>query len=705
MRITNKIMQNNSLYNINNNKVAEDQLNAMMSTGKRITRPSDDPVIAIRALRLRSNVTQLSQYYEKNAKDAESWLDVTADSLSTVTDVLTDAVKQATKGANMDLTLDDLSIIVTQMDALSKEYYSTGNVDYAGRYVFTGYRTDTALSFSKTTTSDYTDINDEFNSGDVGSSKRVLGNYLLDSSALSSATEVPVESDITECTIGRIRLSYDNLNYISGDGNTATLKYREDLTQPATSTVNGTVNVINATYKNTSGETKYISVPLDTYSDTDTTSKTVTIDGITYTATQNDDGTYKIDFTDGDGNSCTIALTANGVYDEENSTTDYIQSASTAIGSVSESTITYTNGTAGTQTSVTIPLLAVIGQTYSITLDDAHVATVNSDGTYTVKTTTSTAEDNGTASNVVVNVTSNGSIHSSYKEYSLEIPTDNIIYSTTSEEEIDAIYTTLSEDTSETAVAYLNAATGEVLLNGYLQDKLSVLPDIINANSMDVVYDKKEWESGDIRPENLFNCTYNYQDTNGEDKQILYNKGSAAHTIAYDVGFAQSVVVNTTADAVFTTDVKRDIDDLNSILNKLKQIDGTITNLEGKLAAETKDTDEYNNIKKEISAAEKSYNYFRSQLQEEFEHKITSMQKALDTANIAVTDNGTRSKRLDLISTRLMGQTTTFKTLKSENEDADLAETITHLTSAQVTYEASLMATGKISQTSLMNYI
>jgi len=698
-------MQNNSLYNINNNKVAEDQLNAMMSTGKRITRPSDDPVIAIRALRLRSNVTQLSQYYEKNAKDAESWLDVTADSLSTVTDVLTDAVKQATKGANMDLTLDDLSIIVTQMDALSKEYYSTGNVDYAGRYVFTGYRTDTALSFSKTTTSDYTDINDEFNSGDVGSSKRVLGNYLLDSSALSSATEVPVESDITECTIGRIRLSYDNLNYISGDGNTATLKYREDLTQPATSTVNGTVNVINATYKNTSGETKYISVPLDTYSDTDTTSKTVTIDGITYTATANDDGTYKIDFTDGDGNSCTIALTANGVYDEENSTTDYIQSASTAIGSVSESTITYTNGTAGTQTSVTIPLLAVIGQTYSITLDDAHVATVNSDGTYTVKTTTATAEDNGTASNVVVNVTSNGSIHSSYKEYSLEIPTDNIIYSTTSEKEKDAIYKTLSEDTSETAVAYLNAATGEVLLNGYLQDKLSVLPDIINANSMDVVYDKKEWESGDIRPENLFNCTYNYQDTNGEDKQILYNKGSAAHTIAYDVGFAQSVVVNTTADAVFTTDVKRDIDDLNSILNKLKQIDGTITTLEGKLAAETKDTDEYNNIQKEISAAEKSYNYFRSQLQEEFEHKITSMQKALDTANIAVTDNGTRSKRLDLISTRLMGQTTTFKTLKSENEDADLAETITHLTSAQVTYEASLMATGKISQTSLMNYI
>ena len=52
-----------------------------------------------------------------------------------------------------------------------------------------------------------------------------------------------------------------------------------------------------------------------------------------------------------------------------------------------------------------------------------------------------------------------------------------------------------------------------------------------------------------------------------------------------------------------------------------------------------------------------------------------------------------------------MTQTTTFKTLQSENEDIDLAETVTQLTSAQVTYEASLMATGKISQNSLMNYI
>ena len=74
MRMTNKIMQNNSLYNINNNKILQDKLSTQMSTQKKITRPSDDPVVAIRALRLRSSVSELSQFYEKNSPDAESWL-------------------------------------------------------------------------------------------------------------------------------------------------------------------------------------------------------------------------------------------------------------------------------------------------------------------------------------------------------------------------------------------------------------------------------------------------------------------------------------------------------------------------------------------------------------------------------------------------------------------------------------------------------
>lgn len=696
MRITNKIMQNNSLYNINNNKVTEDQLNTMMSTGKKITRPSDDPVIAIRALRLRSNVTQMEQYYEKNAKDAKSWLDVTADALSTVTSVLTDCVKQATKGANKDLTLDDLSTIVTQMDALSKEYYSTGNVDYAGRYVFTGYRTDTALTFSTTTTEDYTNINDEFNGKDISSSKRIVGKHRFD----NVDTAEIVESNIKEIEVGRIRLSYDNLNYHNDikETNEVSLKWREAIAQPATASVDKSHNILNLTFKTITGATHNVSLPAPINADTVENYEIKSEDGFEYDAVVNNDGSYDINAIC-DGTVYKMHIKKDGTF----VTTDpKIDSGQGSIERVDRTTIRYT-GEDGNPVEIGLPIIPAIGQYYTMDINqDGQKAnvTVNSDGTFTIREATTTSNDDGTTSQYVVQVTANGSVHSSYKETTLTINNDHILISTDTQDKIDSAYCNLDDGTDS---AYLNAVTGEILLNKALSNKLAALPDLINANAIDVVYNKKEWEEGDIRPENLFACEYNYDDK-GEAKQIHYNKGTAAHDIAYDVGFAQSVVVNTTAEDVFTTNIKRDIDDLSQKLSELQQMSSTLRILKDEYSKET-DESEKSRLSSIIDAANKAYDTMREQMQKEFEHKITSMQKALDTANIAVTDNGTRSKRLDLVDSRLMSQTTTFKTLQSENEDIDLATTVTQLTSAKVTYEASLMATGKISQTSLMNYI
>lgn len=703
MRITNKIMQNNSLYNINNNKVTEDQLNTMMSTGKKITRPSDDPVIAIRALRLRSNVTQLSQYYEKNAKDAESWLQVTADALSTITDVLTDCVKQATKGANKDLTLDDLDTIITQMDALAQEYYSTGNVDYAGRYVFTGYRTDTALTYDKTTTATYTDINDEFTAGNIAESNRVVGKYKLENAQiLDSSVSATLENEIVERTVGRLRLSYDNLDYQKPekeeDKKSAVLKYREVLAQPATSSVTDTINSVSLTFKDELGVTHYAAIPLNK---ADKSGYTISnsLDNMDYEATWNsDEDAYIIEGHNTETDArYTIKMNADGTVVSKTSNVD---SAITSLESAHLSEITYTNPEGTTPKVVRVPLLPAIDQSYTIGLaEGGFTATVNSDGTYTVINNNKITNADGSYSNEIIQVTGNGSVHSSYVETSITIDSDHMIYRTSTEEEIDEAYNDLANNPNG-ALAYLNAVTGEVLFNAHLKEKLSTIPDIINAKSIDMVYDKKEWAKGDIRPENLFACEF----TNENGKQILYNKGTAGHGIAYDVGFAQSVVVNTTADAVFTTNVQRDVSDLKGKLAELKSMRTTLDTLNEKLAY-AKDAETETKIKNQISSAQKAYDFLRDDIQQEFEHKITSMQKSLDTANVAVTDNGTRSKRLDLISTRLMSQTTTFKTLQSENEDIDLAEAATQLTTAQVTYEASLMATGKISQTSLMNYI
>ena len=148
MRMTNKIMRNNSAYNINQNKILQDKLTNQMTSQSKIVRPSDDPVVAIRALRLRSNVTTVTQYNDRNAKDADQWLSLTADAMNTVDEVLNGLYKQVNISADKYETADDLRIIMSQIKQLTAEFYSCANVDYAGRFVFSGFQTAPPVPFT-----------------------------------------------------------------------------------------------------------------------------------------------------------------------------------------------------------------------------------------------------------------------------------------------------------------------------------------------------------------------------------------------------------------------------------------------------------------------------------------------------------------------------------------------------------------------------
>ena len=98
MRITNNMIMKNTKLNINSNKQNVNTLNNQMSSQKKIDKPSQDPVIAIRALRLRSSLSQINQYYEKNIPDAQSWMEVTETALSNMRKVLTDIHTQCVNG-------------------------------------------------------------------------------------------------------------------------------------------------------------------------------------------------------------------------------------------------------------------------------------------------------------------------------------------------------------------------------------------------------------------------------------------------------------------------------------------------------------------------------------------------------------------------------------------------------------------------------
>ena len=128
MRITNNIILHNTTSNINGNKVNVNNLNNQMTSQKKIQRPSENPVIAVRSL------SEIDQYYENNIPDAESWMKVTETALANMKTILTDIRTQCTYGASDQITADDRKTILTQLEKLRDQVYAEGNADYAGRY-------------------------------------------------------------------------------------------------------------------------------------------------------------------------------------------------------------------------------------------------------------------------------------------------------------------------------------------------------------------------------------------------------------------------------------------------------------------------------------------------------------------------------------------------------------------------------------------
>lgn len=149
MRVTNLMMQTNVLGNIYNNKRDMSTKFNQYTTGQKIQRPSEDPVIAVRSLKYRANLAQLEQYCNKNIPDAETWISITESTLNEMTDLLTEMNYYCVQGASDTYETIDRNSIADTLNEYREQIYQGLNADYAGRYLFSGYRTDTPVLFTE----------------------------------------------------------------------------------------------------------------------------------------------------------------------------------------------------------------------------------------------------------------------------------------------------------------------------------------------------------------------------------------------------------------------------------------------------------------------------------------------------------------------------------------------------------------------------
>lgn len=152
MRVTNSMISNSAKTHISKAKNSVLKYADQYTTGTKIQRPSDDPSVAVRSLKLRNTYSQITQYAEKNIKDAINWMDTTQSALDNVASKLSDMKYFLNQGANDYLEADDRASALSALQQYVKSIFQEeSNTDYAGRYVFTGYRTDTSLLFPTST--------------------------------------------------------------------------------------------------------------------------------------------------------------------------------------------------------------------------------------------------------------------------------------------------------------------------------------------------------------------------------------------------------------------------------------------------------------------------------------------------------------------------------------------------------------------------
>lgn len=143
MRVTNNMLINNLKKNLNMGLGRMQRVHNQMSSGKRFSVPSDDPVGVARSLKLRADLNE-NEKFQKNAGDALSWLETTESALDAIKDVLHRVKELAVQGANGTYSEEDTQAIAEEIQQLRDHLIGVGNSTYVGKHIFAGYKTNLA---------------------------------------------------------------------------------------------------------------------------------------------------------------------------------------------------------------------------------------------------------------------------------------------------------------------------------------------------------------------------------------------------------------------------------------------------------------------------------------------------------------------------------------------------------------------------------
>jgi len=111
-----------------------------LTTGKKINRPSDDPVIAMKGMRYRTEVSNVEQF-QRNITEMHTWMDTSDDTLGETTEILNRLRDLTVQASNGTYEENQREAIAKEVDQLKSQLVEVANTKVNNKYIFNGTET------------------------------------------------------------------------------------------------------------------------------------------------------------------------------------------------------------------------------------------------------------------------------------------------------------------------------------------------------------------------------------------------------------------------------------------------------------------------------------------------------------------------------------------------------------------------------------
>ncbi|MFC0525411.1 flagellar hook-associated protein FlgL [Pontibacillus salicampi] len=142
MRVTQGMLSNNMLRNLSNSYERMGKYQEQLSTGKKISKPSDDPVVAMKGMSYRTQLTEIEQF-SRNVGEVNNWMENSDAALDKTTDALQRLRELAVQASNGSYEEGQRGNIAKEVRQLKEHLVDIGNTKVNNKYIFNGNDTTT----------------------------------------------------------------------------------------------------------------------------------------------------------------------------------------------------------------------------------------------------------------------------------------------------------------------------------------------------------------------------------------------------------------------------------------------------------------------------------------------------------------------------------------------------------------------------------